>query len=405
MEILDNETQLIAVEKVLEEMQKAEEYVTNWNASWWEQLLDAHCLPLHYEIGEADVRDMERKYEPRYKLANAFYSADSIGIPLAKATLVGDNTLTGERNCNFEVEFGRIDWYGMSSHKSTRHFSFNNNGIIEFSKSTKAGQKQTLQHPRRISYNTSFNVLSNDFDVSITLDQLTEDWKEKYKYDYLTLSLNGNILTEKYNDIEIIRDLSTGVRFVRIVKEYDKRNRQNNASVVFEAALNPDDSLEFGAVAINTHKGNGKVNGTYRFDVSRKKGIRANFYSRKGVKVDLTTNPALLGTANTLLLPTSNSQNSSDIIVSDFANSTQTAIAKNLTEKVISFDNSDFNMESVSQAEKKVIEMVKCIKGELPLTGLIDRIDNCLELIDKKQNIQIVSGSNCKVLKLEAPKK
>lgn len=405
MEILDNETQLIAVEKVLEEMQKAEEYVTNWNASWWEQLLDAHCLPLHYEIGEADVRDMERKYEPRYKLANAFYSADSIGIPLAKATLVGDNTLTGERNCNFEVEFGRIDWYGMSSHKSTRHFSFNNNGIIEFSKSTKAGQKQTLQHPRRISYNTSFNVLSNDFDVSITLDQLTEDWKEKYKYDYLTLSLNGNILTEKYNDIEIIRDLSTGVRFVRIVKEYDKRNRQNNASVVFEAALNPDDSLEFGAVAINTHKGNGKVNGTYRFDVSRKKGIRANFYSRKGVKVDLTTNPALLGTANTLLLPTSSSQNRGDIIVSDFANSTQTAIAKNLTEKVISFDNSDFNMESVSQAEKKIIEMVKCIKGELPLTGLIDRIDNCLELIDKKQNIQIDSGSNCKVLKLEAPKK
>lgn len=405
MEILDNETQLIAVEKVLEEMQKAEEYVTNWNASWWEQLLDAHCLPLHYEIGEADVRDMERKYEPRYKLANAFYSADSIGIPLAKATLVGDNTLTGERNCNFEVEFGRIDWYGMSSHKSTRHFSFKNNGIIEFSKSIKAGQKQTLQHPRRISYNTSFNVLSNDFDVSITLDQLTEDWREKYKYDYLTLSLNGNILTEKYNDIEIIRDLSTGLRYVRIVKEYDKRNRQNNASVVFEAALNPDDSLEFGAVAINTHKGNGKVNGTYRFDVSRKKGIRANFYSRKGIKVDLTTNPALLGTANTLLLPTSNSQNSGDIIVSDFANSTQTAIANNLTEKVISFDNSDFNMESVSQAEKKVIEMVKCIKGELPLTGLIDRIDNCLELIDKKQNIQIDSGSNCKVLKLEAPKK
>ena len=38
-------------------MQKAEEYVKNWNACWYEQLLDAHCLPLHYEIGEADVRD------------------------------------------------------------------------------------------------------------------------------------------------------------------------------------------------------------------------------------------------------------------------------------------------------------------------------------------------------------
>lgn len=403
MEILDKENQLIAVEKVLEEMQKAEEYVKDWNASWWEQLLDAHCLPLHYEVDEADVRDMERKYEPRYKLANAFYSADSIGIPLAKETLVGNNTLTGERCKEFEVEFGRIEWYGMNSHKSTRHFSFNNNGIIEFSKSSKAGS--TLKHPRRISYNTSFNVLSNDFDVSITLDQLTDDWREKYKYDYLTLSLKDNILVEKFDDIEIIRDLSTRMRLVRIAKKYDKKNKQINASVAFEAALNPDDSLEYGAVAIQTHKGNGKVNGTYRFDVSRKKGVRANFYSRKGVKVDLTSNPALLGTANTLLLPQANSNNSGDIIVSNFANSMQVAIAKNLTEKVISFDNSDFNMELVNQAEERIIEMVKCIRGELPLTGLIDRIDNCLEVIDKKQNVKIGEGSNCKVLKLESPNK
>lgn len=403
MEILDKESQLIAVEKVLEEMQKAEECVKSWNASWWEQLLDAHCLPLHYEIGEADVRDMERKYGSRYKLANAFYSADSIGIPLAKETLVGNNTLTGERGKEFEVEFGRIDWYGMNSHRSTRHFSFNNNGTIEFSKSSKA--RSTFKHPRRISYNTSFNVLSNDFDISITLEQLTDDWREKYKYDYLTLSLKGNILVEKFDDIEIIRDLSTGMRLVRITKKYDKRNKQNNASVAFEAALNPDDSLEYGAVAIQTHKGNGKVNGTYRFDVSRKKGVRANFYSRKGVKVDLTSNPALLGTANTLLLPQANSNNSGDIIVSNFANSTQVAIAKNLSEKAISFDNSDFNMQSVNQAERRIIEMVKCIRGELPLPGLIDRIDNCLEMIDQKQIIQIGEGSNCKVLKLESPNK
>jgi hypothetical protein len=58
---------------------------------------------------------------------------------------------------------------------------------------------------------------------------------------------------------------------VRIAKKYDKRNKNNNASVVFEAVLNADNSLEMGAVTINTHKGNGKVNGTYRFDVSKKK--------------------------------------------------------------------------------------------------------------------------------------
>jgi len=398
MEILDKENQLIAVEKVLEEMQKAEECVNSWNSSWWEQCLDAYSMSL-YHTGMADVQDIEKRYYEHYKLPNIYYPENRTGEPLRKVILEDDY------GKEYECEFGRIDWYGMNSHKSTRRFSFNNNGIIEFSKSTKAGQKQTPQHPRRISYNTSFNVLSNDFEISITLDQLTDDWREKHKYDYLSLSLKGNILIEKFNDIEVMRDLSTGMRLVRIVKKYDKRNRQNNASVAFEAALNPDDSLEYGAVAVETHKGNGKVNGTYRFDVSRKKGVRANFYSRKGVKVDLTSNPVLLGTANTLLLPQANSNNSGDIIVSNFANSTQVAIAKNLSEKAISFDNSDFNMQSVNQAERRIIEMVKCIRGELPLPGLIDRIDNCLEIIDKKQNVQIGEGSNCKVLKLESPNK
>ena len=181
MEQINEEMQMIAVEKVLEEMKKAEEFVMQWNSSWYEQLLDAHCLPFHYELGEADVRDIERKYEPRYKLSNAYYSGESIGIPLIKETLVGDNTLTGERNVSFECEFGRVDWYGMNSHKSSRHFSFNNNGDISFKKDVK--RQQTIQHPKQISYETSFNVLSNDFTIKIKIDELTHDWRNKYKHD------------------------------------------------------------------------------------------------------------------------------------------------------------------------------------------------------------------------------
>ncbi len=300
MKILDDKTQMIAVEKVLEEMQKAEEYVKNWNACWYEQLLDAYCLSFHYEIGETNVRDIERKYEPRYKLANAFYSGDSIGIPLVKETLVGDNSLTGETNINFECQFGRIDWYGMSSHKSTRHFSFNNNGVIEFSKAMKACKKQTLQHPNRISYDTSFNVLSNGFDISITLDHLTEDWREKYKYDYFTFSLKDTILQEKFNDVEITRDLCTGIGVVKITK-----NKQNDENI----------------------------------------------------------------------------------------------IAKNLSEKIISSDNFDFNVDAVQQTEARIIEMVKCIRGELPLFGLVERIDNCLNLIDKEKYLNPTAKP--KTLKLE----
>lgn len=401
MESLDKESQLIAVEKVLEEMQKAEKCVNSWNASWMEQCLDAYSMSL-YHTGMGRVRDIEESYNNQYILPNVYHPENRIGEPLRTAILEG----FGKK---YECEFGRIDWYAMYSHKSSRYFSFNNNGIIEFSKS---GEKQSPRHPKRISYETSFNVLSNDFDVSITLDQLSDtlvllsdDLGEKYKYDYFLLSLEGNILTEKFNNIEIIRDLSTGTRLVRIVKKYDDKNSQNDASVTFEAALNLDDSLEHGSVVVETHKGNGKVNGTYKFDVSRENGIRANFYSRKGVKVDLASNPLLLETATTLLLPRKKGNSSGDIIVYDFANSIQAALAKNSSEKVISFDNFAFNMESVNQAEKRIIEMVKSIRGELPLPGLIDRIDNCLEMIYKKQNIQVGEETNCKVLKLETPNK
>lgn len=398
MQKLDKEIQMIAVEKVLEEMHKAEEYVKSWNASWYEELLDAHCLTLHYGIGEADVRDMENKYGLRYRLANAFYSEESIGVPLAKENLVGNNSNTGERNINFECEFGRIDWHAMISHKSKRYFSFNNNGQINFSK--EVIKRITPQNPRQISYKTTFNVLSNDFNIDITLFKLTQDWRKELMSDHISVDLNGHILTKKFNDIEIIEDLNTGMKLVRIIKEYDKRNRQNNASIFFEVTLNPDENLEMGAIAINTHKGNGKVNGIYRFDVSRKKGIRANFYSRKGVKVDLTTNPMLLGAANNLLLPVSNNQNSGDIIVSNFASSTQNAIVKNLGQRVISFDSSDFNMEAIKQTEAMVIEMLKTIKGELPLSGLVERVDSCLELINKQHNLVI--DYNPKTLKLKS---
>ena len=399
MEILDNETQQLAVECVLEEMQKAEEIVNSWNASWLERFLNAYCLPLHYEVSETTVRDIEKSYDNKYNLANAFYSRDSIGVPLAKVTLFGNVYGMCEP---FEVEFGKIDWYGMNSHKATRHFSFNNNGVIEFSKSVKPDKRQTPQHPKTISYNTSFNVLADGFDISIIIDQLTDGWDEKNKYNYLTFSLKGNILTEKLDDIEIVRDLSTGRRLVRVAKKYDKKNGENNASVIFEAELNADDSLKNGAIMIETHKRNGKVNGTYRFDISLKKGVRANFYSRKGTRINLMSNPVLLGTANTLLSPIKQGHNSGDIIVSTFSDSAQTAIAKSLCERVISFDNSDFNMESVNQAEKKIIEMVKCIKGELPLPGLISRIDDCLEKVHKNQNV--CAGGNA-VLKLESSKK
>ena len=398
MEQINEDTQLIAVEKVLEEMQKAEEYLKNWNAFWYEQVLDAHCLPLHYEMGESDVREMEAKYEPRYRLANAFYSEDSIGIPLIKENIVGNNTLTGEKEVEFECEFGRIDWYGMHSHKASRNFSFHNNGDINFKKVGKA--KLTMKNPTQISYETAYNVLSNDFSMEIEQSKLIKDkYQKRYKEDKILFSLSGNILTEKINDIEFILDLRTGMKKVRIAKEYDENNRNNNTSIVFEATLDSNDNLDKGNISINTYKGNGKVNGTYRIGITKDKEVDAKFYSRKGSPIDLTTHPILLGNVNNLLFPCLISQNIGNIIISSFAGAIKNTIEKNESEGAISFNTSDFNTQTLQQEEARIVETIKMIKGELPLAGLVERIDNSMDLLNSRK--QETLQGKVKKLKLE----
>lgn len=355
---LDKERQIIAVEKVLEEMKKAEEFVSSWDASWLEQCLDAYSLSL-YNTGMGDVQDIEEKYHNHYKLPNVYYPEERIGEPLRKTVLIDHY---GNKH---ECEFGRIDWYGMNSHKFKRHFTFNNNGDITFEKMAK---NNPLRLPRYISYRSEYNVLSNDFSIAINLSTRTSYTN---KDENFVISLKNNILTKKINDVQIIEDLNTGTKIIKIIKDNDKNN---NASVDFEAKLDPNENLKMATIIINTHKGNGKVNGTYRLDASNEKGIRANFYSRKGHKVDLTKNRILLEKTSNLMLAASNTKNSTDIIVTNFKNDIKNTILKNLSNRVISFDNSDFNMEALKQMEARIIEMLKSIKGEIPLYGLTERI-------------------------------
>lgn len=389
MEQINEDKQMIAVEKVLEEMQEAEKNLMKWNAYWWENY-DNIVVPTEYIYNYYDLNDARKcgEFFGKFTYIYNLRTDKPLGIPLK----------TFVSNPVYNQDICTIKWTGIETNNSSRKIIFNNTGEISLEKHAKKKQKK---QSRTIEYEANYNVLSDNFSINATvIGPLIPGVVDRYKYGELSISLKDNLLTSRYNDIEIVQDLNAGVKIVKISKKYDKKNKDNNASVVFEAILNPDDSLEMGAVAINTHKGNGKVNGTYRFDVSRKKGIRANFYSRKGVKIDLTTNPMLLGTANTLLLPSSKSNTSSGLIVSNFSNSTQNAIAKNLTEKVISFDNTDFNMEAVKHAETRIIEMIKCIKGELPLPGLIERIDNCISLLDSRKQEKIEEKS--KVLRLKS---
>ena len=378
MVFLNSENQMLAIEKVLEEMQKAEETINSWNAMWWEEYVDC-VLPQEYfdrfhwenEKLDSEVSKIDQKTETdKYN-----------GIPLKNIVLGG----------KYSCDIGTISWHGIKTNNSIRRIVFHNDGSIYLEKNSI--KNQTEKRPRRISYNASYNVLLNDFNISIILDQLTNDWIQKYQNMFFLMALKDNVLTERFDNIEIVKDFHQKTKLIKITKKVEEK------TVIFEGKLDTKNNVEIATITINTHKGNGKINGIYRIGVNRKKEIFANFYSRKGIKFDLTIDPMLLNTARELLLSISNSQKDRDDIIADFVNSFLNIIDKSLIKEDVNFDNFEINMATVKQIENRIIEMIKSIKGELPLQGLIQRIDNCLNLNDI-ENRQLATTRH-KTLKLD----
>ena len=370
--MLDSKMQLMALEKVLEEMSMAEEYAATWNASWYEQCLDAYSDDL-YGMSEMDLEEFQKMYHNHYLLEKVRPFEKRIGEPLRKVTLQGDY---GEK---YHCEFAKIVWEGMCSKKAIRSFSFANDGEIFFTKTDKIKsdkrRKNTGKDHIYTSYEATYNVLADDFHIDVTVDRVTgEKYSRRYR-DSISFSRLGDVVVKRFNDIYIYQDLNTNRKMIRIEKGYHRKRKSNNSSISFEAELDTFDAFQRGAVDIKTY------NGIYRFDVSREKGARANFYSRKGVKVDLIYHPELLKKANLLL--SAKSPSTGDMVISNFADSTQQAVANSLGNRVISFDATDFTMDAVSNANKRVVDTIKNIQGELPLYGLNQRINDCFQLMSK----------------------
>lgn len=387
MELTDEESRIQAVEKVLEEMHHAEEMLMSWNFGGWLETYEESTIDEGYFH---NFYNDNVDYSKEQSKINFNQATDKIsGIPLRHITV--------EDKYNCQVT--KIKWSQINTKNAKRTITFSNDGNISLEKRTT--KKETPKHPISASYEIEYNVLTNEFEVLYNVYRLMPSSFKKYQYDVLYLKVSGDILIKKYNDIEIIENLTTGQRTIKIAKKYD---RNKTDSVVFNANLDREGVLVRGSLEINTHKRNGKINGTYRMDVSPEKGVRANFYSRKGVKVDLTTKPALLSSTTALMLPstTEKKDNSTGLtIVNGFANSTQNAIAKSMSGRTINFNPTEFNMGAVLEAEKRIIEMLKSIRSESPLYGLGDRIDDYLYLIEENKLLQ----NSAKKLKLQAKTK
>ena len=360
METLDDENQLIAVQKVLEEMKSAEVFVSNCDFKWWEQYSHAYSRALYYYT-EEEIKSLENKYSHYFKLEDVFYPDARIGEPLKKV-IIEDNF-----GHQVDVEFGRVEWYGIDPNKSSRYFVFDNNGAILFSKKI----------ANSISYDASYNVLSDEFKINLYNDMILGN--NEHVVDTYLFERNDKELVLKLNDFEINRNINTGRKTVRIIKPYNI-NENNMISLRAQMMLSHDGSLRMGIFAINLHNEENKMSGSYRFEVTHDKGLIAKFV-KKGENADLKMNPEKLDELISLL---EKDKSLSNAILLDFVKSAKEVILRNQGSKFIPYDSNDFHMSTIKETEGQIINVVKGLKGGIPLVGLNERIDNCLNIMDKK---------------------
>ena len=354
MKNLDRTTQITIVEKVLKEMKHAKEYVEkNWNASWQEEYQKAYSKTLRFvpmDILQAE----EEKLNNTVHLENVYNDNSNNRVPLARLKL----NIDGEYH---ECLFGEIDWVNMNSNQARRRFAFDHDGNIEYNKLSRKDNKP--------SYFTKHNLTNNNLEVILSKEN-----------ELIYIKNNDKELLKQYNEVKIIKNYETGEKTVIINPNINKRRKElsNKPTTFFEARFDSDNNLENAFIKIDTHRKDGKVNGTYRLDAHWQKGIRTSFYSRKGKKIELNGNNEFLENFSNLLLPTLTSNRKEDEITKSFFNAIRKIYSQEIDKNVLFFENQYFNISQVDKIEDIIDEELKSIRGEIPLTSLTDRLNNTI---------------------------
>lgn len=371
MEIIDDNTQSLILSGVHDEMVHVQDYISSRDPLWWEQLSRAYSPELYFSTRE-EILSLERKYNGFYRLIDVFSPDLRVGEPLKKVVL------EDEDNNKYNVEFGRVEWHSQDSDKSSMNFAFNNDGTIEFNK------EPTSDTQNKLLYNLSYNVLSNGFDIEVTNDFQVSD--ENHIIDKYSLELNDKELMERFNDLEICRNNSTGKKSIRINKPFNVE--ESVISIRASIMLKLDGTLQYGLFAINLHNEKAKMIGSYRFEVSGDRGINAKFV-RKNESIDLRQKPEYF---DELIKILESEPSVSSTVVLDFVNSAKNVIENNIGSKYIAFDSSHFKMKSISDIENRIFGMIKSIKGDIPLLGVNERLDKILEVTQSNEIMEEDSG-------------
>ncbi len=333
---MDKATQRKVVDDVLKEMNEIDKIARKeWNASWEEFCSGAYSKALsEYDMSSDFIKILEENNDNAYDLTGLLKKGNKVNVPLKKANIkLGKNT--------YECGFEKVEWKNMKTNKAVRFFSFDNNGNIGL---IKKSDKNT--------YGIDCNITNNDFAIIMN------------NKNHILVENNNDMLYKKYNDLEIIKNYEDGTKTVKIVK----------VPTQFEARFDSDDNLEYAFLKINKYKSNGKVNGTYRIDASWNKGIRANYYSRKGNKIDLSEDQEKLEEFSNLIVPIITSNNEENKYISSFIKATGKMINGEIDQNELFYENQYFNLDFITEIENRIDDELKVIKNEIPSKTIIDKL-------------------------------
>lgn len=348
------EVQTEKVLKVFEEMRKAEEYLKQWNASWIEEYSQA-CLVNDLWIPDSFKAYFEDKYFGQYKLYDMVPFLE--GVPLIQATL------TDDFDREYPASFGTITWKGIESKKARRKIIFKNNGDISLIKKPKS-EKQREQ----TTYEASYNVMKDGFNLTVNEGA-----------DVLGIVDNARVMYITYRGIFIRIDKLSSQRSISLARTIDVQNKISaNMDMTFDASNEVLRGINFN---IETHENRGesqgKVNGTYQLSMQdyNYPKVQVKFFSKNfGVSEDL-----IMGDENFARIIDNPEGIDAQALIGRFIEVVREKVQEKNPGKLVVFGNLvNFSTDKEKLLEEEAIEMLKRIKSEVPLAGLVERIDACL---------------------------
>ena len=355
--------------KVLEEIAHVEKSLTNLGFSWVEECSGVRCDDLD-ELTFQHLLLMEKKYGNCYKLSDFNYGESNNYLPLKRVELI-DDYYNKKHICEFE----NIFWYGVNSKRTKRNFEFYNDGNINFGKEWIGNL--TIRRPKGVSYNGSYNVLTDDYE----LEYFDENYNDNNSND-ITFVKRDKTLYMSLNDINIRKHLDTGKKELKVLNTRKRGRYGINSELLI--CLDEYDNIYQSELVTIVDKEREKGIKKYVFSVDEE-GLEA-YHIDDNTITNLIKNPTLLDLAFNLICGGSEVLTTEQKIISEYLNNfLKTTKKYSYKENIMPSEfNNDNN--SINEVENKIIDTIKEIKGEIPLKGFIERLNNTIN--KNKQKIK-----------------